>query len=219
MIILGLTGSIGMGKTTAAENFRRLGVRVHDADAAVHRLLGKGGGAVDAVERAFPGTVTAGAVDRRRLGAAVFADDAALERLEAILHPLVAASRDRFLALAARAGASVVVLDVPLLFETGGERHCDAVVAVSAPAFIQRQRVLVRPGMTADKLDAILARQLPDGIKRRRADFIVPTGLGRVENMRSVRTILETVRLWRGRHWPPFPVRARTRRNPSPWAV
>jgi dephospho-CoA kinase len=211
MIILGLTGSIGMGKTTAAQNFQRLGIRVHDADAAVHRVMAKGGAAVAAVAEAFPSTLEAGAIDRRRLGAMVFDNDLELKRLEKILHPLVAASRDAFLGAAARAQQSVVVLDVPLLFETGGEARCDAVCVVSAPAFIQRRRVLMRPGMTEEKLDAILARQMPDTEKCRRADFVIPTGLGRVENFRTVATILETVRHWQGRHWPPFPRRPRTR--------
>ena len=213
MIILGLTGSIGMGKTTAAENFRRLGVRVHDADAAVHRLLAKGGEAAAAVAEAFPAALEGGAIDRRRLGAMVFGNDEELHRLEAILHPLVAASRDRFLAIAARAGARVVALAAPLLFETGDDRHCDAVAVVSAPAFIQRQRVLMRPGMSAEKLDAMLARQMPDTEKCRRADFLIPTGQGRVENLRAVVTIVDTVRGWRGRHWPSFPRRARIRRD------
>jgi len=218
MIILGLTGSIGMGKSTAAEYFRILGVPIHDADATVHRLMGKGGAALSAIEAAFPGTVSAGSVDRGRLGGIVFGDAAALRKLEGILHPLVAESRNRFLAVAQRTGQRVVVLDVPLLFETGGDALCDAVVLVSAPAFIQRQRVLQRPGMTVEKLDAILAQQMPDREKRRRADFIVPTGLGRVENFRAVRTILGEVRQWRGRHWPPSPARIDFPRNPSPWA-
>jgi len=218
MIILGLTGSIGMGKSTAAEYFRIMGVPIHDADATVHRLMGKGGDAVAAVEAAFPGSVAGGAVDRARLGSFVFGDAAALRKLEKILHPRVAESRNRFLAVAERTGRRIVVLDVPLLFETGGDALCDAVVLVSAPGFIQRQRVLKRPGMTAEKLDAILAKQMPDREKRRRADFIVPTGLGRVENFRAVRTILAEVRDWRGRHWPPSPARRNLPRNPSPWA-
>ncbi|MEK9753850.1 MAG: dephospho-CoA kinase [Rhodospirillaceae bacterium] len=213
MIILGLTGSIGMGKTTAAENFRRLGVRVHDADAAVHRLMAPGGAAARRVAEAFPSALAGDAIDRRQLGALVFHNDTELERLETILHPLVGVSRDRFLAEAARAGECVVVLDVPLLFETGGETRCDAVCVVSAPAFTQRQRVLKRPGMTAEKLDAILVRQMPDAEKCRRADFLIPTGLGRVENFRAVATILSTVRHWQGRHWPPFPRRPRTRKK------
>lgn len=218
MIILGLTGSIGMGKTTAAKNFRRLGVPVHDADAAVHELLGPGGAAVEDISKAFPKAVVDGVVDRQQLGASVFDDKRALRRLEGILHPRVQQHKKRFLGIMARADIPVVVLDVPLLFETGGDKSCDAVITVSAPAFIQAARVLARPGMTPEKLKSILARQMPDAEKRRRADFIVPTGLGRVENLRSVRKILRTVRHWRGRHWPPFPARPRINLNPSPWA-
>ncbi|MBT6093707.1 MAG: dephospho-CoA kinase [Rhodospirillaceae bacterium] len=218
MIILGLTGSIGMGKTTAAKNFKSLGVPIHDADAAVHGMLAAGGEAVEPIAKAFPDAVRNSAVDRQRLGALVFDDNEALRRLEKILHPRVYRHKQHFLARAARAGSRVVVLDVPLLYETGGERGCDAVVCVSAPPFVQAARVLARPGMTPEKLKAILARQMPDAEKRRRADFIVPTGLGRVENLRAVRTILDTVRNWRGRHWPPFPVQPRIPRNPSSWA-
>jgi dephospho-CoA kinase len=219
MIILGLTGSIGMGKTTAANNFKSLGVPVHDADGAVHSLLGPGGDAVAEIEKTFPGVVYNGAVERQRLGAIVFGDDVALSRLESILHPQVARHKHKFLARSARTGARVVVLDVPLLFETGGDKGCDGVVTVSAPAFVQAARVLARPGMTPEKLKAILTRQMPDAEKRRRADFIVPTGLGRVESLRAIRKILSTIRHWRGRHWPPFPVRPRIHVNPSPRAV
>lgn len=218
MIILGLTGSIGMGKTTAAKNFKRLGVPIHDADAAVHEMLAVGGEAVTPIAEMFPDAIRDGAVDRQCLGALVFDDKAALHQLEKILHPRVYRHKQRFLARAARRGSWVVVLDVPLLYETGGERGCDAVVCVSAPPFVQAARVLARPGMTEEKLKAILARQMPDAEKRRRADFIVPTGLGRVENLRAVRTILDTVRTWQGRHWPPFPARPRIFHNPSSWA-
>ena len=215
MIILGLTGSIGMGKTTAANNFKNYGVPVHDADAAVHELLISCGAVVAAICGAFPETIVDGVVDRQRLGALVFSNYKELARLESILHPQVRAHKQEFLARAARAGASVVVLDVPLLFETGGERHCDGVITVSAPGFVQAARVLTRPGMTREKFDAILERQIPDAEKRRRADFIVPTGLGRVENLRAIHNILDTVRNWRGKHWPPFPVRPRIKPNPS----
>ncbi len=218
MIILGLTGSIGMGKSTAAANFMSLGVPVHDADAAVHALMAKGGAAVPAIQEAFPQAVHDGRVDRQILGALVFDDRPALRRLEKILHPRVQKDKQRFLARASRAGARVVVLDVPLLFETGGDAHCDAVVCVTAPAFVQRARVLMRAGMTAEKFEAILAKQMPDAEKRRRANFIVQTGLGRVENLRGVVKILDDVRSWHGRHWPPFPVRPRVRRNPLSWA-
>jgi dephospho-CoA kinase len=179
MRVLGLTGSIGMGKTTAARMLRQDRVPVHDADAAVHRLLGRGGGAVEAVEAAFPGVRGAdGAIDRRALGARVFGEPAALRRLEAILHPRARVETLRFLRRMRRQHRPVVVLDVPLLFETGGERLCDAVAVVSAPALIQRQRVLRRPGMTEARFRAILARQMPDREKRRRADHVIQTGLG-----------------------------------------
>lgn len=190
MRILCLTGSIGMGKSTAAAQLRRLGLPVHDADAAVHRLLAKDGAAVPAVAAAFPGVVDDGAVDRKALGARVFGDETALRRLEAILHPLVHAEEKRFLAAAARRGARIAILDIPLLFETGGEGRCDAVVVVTAPAFLQAQRVLRRPGMTGERLAAILARQMPDAAKRRRADFVVPTGLGRRESLRRLGAVV-----------------------------
>ncbi|MBI3706681.1 MAG: dephospho-CoA kinase [Proteobacteria bacterium] len=202
MRILGLTGSIGMGKTTAARLLRRLGVPVHDADAAVHRALGKGGAAVTAVAREFPGVVDAGAVDRRKLGARVFGDGAALRRLERIVHPLARASSDRFLAAAARRRARIVALDIPLLLEGGSRRAFDAVVVVSAAKLLQRQRVLRRPGMTPVKFAQILARQMPDAQKRRRADFVVPSGLGYRPSLRrlarAVRQILRRpARAWR----------------------
>jgi dephospho-CoA kinase len=177
--VVGLTGSIGMGKSTAAAMFRRLGVPVHDADAAVHRLLARGGSAVTPVEAAFPGVVRGGAVDRAALGRRVFGDPAALRRHEASLHPLVRAASVRFLARTRGRRQDLAVLDVPLLFETGGEKRCDAVVVVSAPPFVQRGRVLARPGMTEARLAQILAQQMPDEEKRARADFVVETGLGK----------------------------------------
>ena len=194
MVILGLTGSIGMGKSAAARAFRRLGVPVHDADKAVHALLAEGGEAVAAVAEAFPGVVRDGAVDRQALARRVFDDDDALARLEDLLHPLVRRSEQRFLKAARAHGRRVVVLDIPLLFETGGEDRCDAVVVVSAPAFVQAQRVLKRPGMTRKRLESILARQMPDAEKRRRADFIVPTGLGLDFSLRVVREIVRVAR-------------------------
>lgn len=178
MIVLGLTGSIATGKTWAASRFRRLGVPVFDADRASRRLTGPGGAAAGAVAAAFPEALRGGRIDRDRLARIVFADAGALARLEAIVHPLVAAERRAWLRRQALRRAPVVVLDVPLLFETGGERRCDAVVVVSAPPFLQRQRALRRPGMDEARLAAALARQLPDHAKRRRADFVVPTGLG-----------------------------------------
>jgi dephospho-CoA kinase len=194
MRILGLTGSIGMGKSTAARMLRRLGVPVHDADAVVHRLLGRGGAAVAAVESAFPGVVVGGAVDRTELGRRVFGDNTALKRLEAILHPMVREAEHRFLQAARRRKAPLVVLDIPLLFETGGEKRCDATAVVTAPAFLQAQRVLARPGMTPARLAAVLAKQMPDAEKRKRADFIVPTGLGRGPALRRLRAIVRLMR-------------------------
>ena len=174
--VLGLTGSIGMGKSTTAGFFRELGVPVHDADAAVHRLYA--GPAVPLIEAAFPETTRDGAVDRAALARIVLTDPAAMSRLVAIVHPLVAADRDAFLARARAAGAGLAVLDVPLLFETGAERQVDAVVVVSADPAIQRARVLARPGMTVEKFEAILAKQRADADKRRRAHVVIDTGRG-----------------------------------------
>jgi len=195
MLVLGLTGSIGMGKSTAAAALRRLGLPVHDADAAVLRLMERGGAAVQAVAEAFPGVEADGAIDRGRLGAQVLGNDAAMKRLEAILHPLVRAEAHRFLATQARARRPLAVLDIPLLFETGGDALCDAVIVVSAPPFIQRARVLRRPGMTEEKFQAILARQMPDAQKRRRADFVVQTGLNRAHSLRQLTGIVRLMRL------------------------
>jgi len=176
MIVLGLTGSIGMGKSTTAKMFAEAGVPVHDSDEAVHHLYA--GKAAPLVEAAFPGTTVAGVVDRARLGARVLGDTAALKRLEAIIHPLVRADADAFLSRHRTAGESIAVLDIPLLFETGGRGRVDKVVVVTAPAEIQRARVLARPGMTEAKLDSILAKQVPDAEKRRLADFVIDTGNG-----------------------------------------
>ncbi|NQU69646.1 MAG: dephospho-CoA kinase [Rhodospirillales bacterium] len=190
MIILGLTGSIGMGKTTAAGMFRYLGLPVYDSDAAVHRLLGQGGRAVAAIGKAFPGVVEDGAVNRKALGEKVFGDSAALKKLEAIVHPLVRKVQEDFLKRAAARREKMVVLDVPLLFETDGDEVCDAVIVVSAPRFMQEARVLARGGMTREKLAAVLARQMPDSEKRRRADFVVPSGLGRALTLRRLKEIV-----------------------------
>jgi dephospho-CoA kinase len=203
MIVIGLTGSIGMGKSTAAAMLRRLGVPVHDSDAAVHRLIGRGGRAVARIEKAFPGVVKDGAVDRAALGARVFGDAAALKRLEAILHPMVAGEKGRFLRLWASRRCKAVALDVPLLFETKGDRQCDVTILVSAPAFIQANRVLRRPGMTRARLDEIRARQMPEAEKRRRASFIVPTGLGHRLTLRRLTEIVQQVSRKGGKHWPP----------------
>jgi len=176
MIILGLTGSIGMGKSTTAKLFEEAGVPVYDADATVHRLYE--GEAAPAIEAAFPGTTIGGKVDRNKLSVKVVHDPAAMRRLESIVHPMLGASRQKFLDDAERSGALVAVVDVPLLFETGGEKRVDAVVVVTTTPENQRQRILARDNMTAEKLDAILARQLPDAEKRKRADFLVDTSHG-----------------------------------------
>lgn len=195
MRVLGLTGSIGMGKSTAAAMLRRLGVPVHDADATVHGLLGPGGKAVAAVEQAFPGVTTLdGAVDRKVLGGMVFGQPKALRRLEAILHPLVRRAEGDFLRRHRRRGTKLVVLDIPLLFETGGQDRCDRVAVVSCPLFLQSQRVLRRPGMSLERLAAIRAQQLPDHHKRRRADWVLNSGSGRAPVLRALRRIVTVMR-------------------------
>jgi len=190
MIVLGLTGGIGMGKSTATTILRRLGVPVFDADAAVHRLQARGGRAVAPIAAAFPGCVTDGRVDREALRRAVLGNPEALERLERIIHPLVREEERRFLARARRAGRRIAVLDVPLLLETGGEARVDRVVVVSAPAAVQRSRVMRRPGMTEQRLAAIRARQLPDAEKRRRADHVIRTGLSRRHAQAAIRRLV-----------------------------
>lgn len=191
MFILGLTGSIGMGKTTTAKLFAEEGVPVHDSDAAVHRLYE--GEAVAAIEAAFPGATANGKVDRHKLGAMVVNDAGALKRLEGIVHPLVRQSETRFLEFARAAGEKIVVLDIPLLYETGAEKRVDAVVVVTAPPETQRRRVLERPGMTPDKLEALLAKQMPDSEKRARADFIVDSGGGLEVAREQVQDILQKI--------------------------
>jgi len=191
MFILGLTGSVGMGKSTTAKFFAEEGVPVHDADAVVHQLYECE--ATPLIEAAFPGTSSGGKVDRDKLAKRVFGDAEAIKTLEGIVHPLVAAARDRFLAEADRSGAAVAVLDIPLLYETGGDKRCDAVVVVSAPADTQRARVFERPGMTEQKFAVMLARQLPDEEKRRRADFVVDTSQGYEAAHEQVREILRRV--------------------------
>ena len=189
MIILGLTGSIGMGKSTTAKLFAEAGVPVYDADAAVHRLYE--GEAVPAIEAAFPGTTVDGKVDRARLSALVVHDPAAMKQLERIVHPMLGASRKKFLDEAERSGAPVAVVDVPLLYETGGENRVDAVVVVTTSPEVQRERILARDNMSGEKLDAILARQLPDSEKRKRADFVVDTSHGLEPVRARIRDILE----------------------------
>ena len=191
MLILGLTGSIGMGKSATAKLFAEAGVPVYDADATVHRIYE--GEAAPAIEAAFPGTTVNGKVDRNRLSAKVVHDPAAMKQLEQIVHPMLGASRQKFLDDAERSGAPVVVVDVPLLFETGGEKRVDAVVVVTTSPDVQRQRILARDNMTGEKLDAILARQLPDAEKRKRADFVVDTSHGLDPVRAQIRDILQEV--------------------------
>ena len=190
--IIGLTGSIGMGKSQTAKLFAAEGVPVHDADATIHRLYGKGGAAVAEIAAVFPDAVRDGAVDRNTLSARVAGDAGALARLETLVHPLVAADRDRF--LVEHQDTPIVVLDIPLLLETGAEEDIDALVVVSAPAEVQRARVLARPGMSAEKFDALLARQLPDAQKRAKAHFVIVTDRGVEQAREQVRMVLAAVR-------------------------
>lgn len=194
MKIVGLTGSIGMGKSTTAAMFRDAGIPVYDADAAVHDLYDQGGAAVGPVGEAFPGVVKNGRVDREALRQQVLGNPEALKRLNAIVHPLVGQDRVQFFKAAEAAGADMVVLDIPLLFETGGHANVDAVVVVSAPHEMQRERVLARPGMTPERLDAILAQQTPDAEKRARAHFVVDTGQGLEHARAQVMTIIAALR-------------------------
>jgi dephospho-CoA kinase len=191
MFILGLTGSLGMGKSTTAGFFAEAGIPVHDADAAVHRLYA--GEAAAAIEAAFPGTATAGKVDRAKLATRVLDNPEALRKLEALIHPLVREAETLFLAKAEARGAKIAVLDIPLLFETGADQRVDATVVVSAPDDVQKSRVLERPGMTPEKLDVLLARQIPDSEKRRRADFVVDTSRGFEAARTQVKEILRAV--------------------------
>jgi dephospho-CoA kinase len=192
--MVGLTGSIGMGKSETLKLFARLGLPVYDADAAVHALYDQGGAAVTPIAKAFPGAVTGGRVDRARLAAIVAADESAFKTLEAIVHPLVRQMEREFLAAAAKRGNDVVVLDIPLLFETGGRRRMDAVVVVSAPKEVQRQRVLSRSGMTPEKFEAIHARQVPDAEKRVQADFVIETGKGLEHAYEQVKRVAAELR-------------------------
>ncbi|MDB5452796.1 MAG: dephospho-CoA kinase [Caulobacteraceae bacterium] len=194
MKTVGLTGSIGMGKTTTAQMFAEEGVPVYDADAEVHRLYAEGGAAVPLVEAAFPGVVKDGAVDRAALSARVVGDPRALKALEEIVHPLVGLSRADFFEAARAAGADLVILDIPLLFETGGEARVESVVVVSAPAPVQRERVMARAGMTPEKFEAILTRQIPDAEKRARADFVIDTGQGLEAARDQVRQVIAALR-------------------------
>lgn len=201
MFLLGLTGSIGMGKSETARIFRRLGVPVFDADAAVHRLYAKGGAAVPLIEAAFPGSAVDGAVDRARLSQMVVADAGAMKRLEEIVHPLVGVLEDAFLKQQAVRGVPIVVLDIPLLFEGQRERSLDAVAVVSTTEAVQRARVLARPEMTPEKLAAVLARQMPDVEKRARADFLIETGQGIDYATEQVKKILALIALREPKAW------------------
>ena len=192
MLIIGLTGGIGMGKSTAAARFRANGIAVLDADAEVHRLYA--GPAIPLVEAAFPGTTGPAGVDRTKLAAAVLADPAGFKRVEAIIHPLVLEAERAFLRAEKARGATMAVLEVPLLLETGGDKRVDVVIVVSAPADVQRQRVLQRPGMTLEKLGQILLRQMPDAEKRTRADFVVDTGGALAETEAQIDRIIATLR-------------------------
>ena len=210
MVIVGLTGSIGMGKSTAAAMLRRLGVPLFDADAAVHRMLAPGGNAVAEVEAAFPGVRNEyGGIERPALGRRVFGQPAEMRRLEGILHPRVRVAERRFVAGCRARHASVAVLDIPLLFETGRDRRCDAIVVVTAPAWLQRARVMRRPGMSDSRYRAILAAQTPDAEKRRRADFVLSTGLGKAATLRRLKAMVTLLR--RGQ-W-----RRKDGRRPAPW--
>jgi dephospho-CoA kinase len=194
MLNIGLTGSIGMGKSTTAAMFREAGIPVYDADAAVADLYLEGGAAVEPLEAAFPGVTRDGAVDREALRQRVLGDDAAMAKLNSVVHPLLGKDRIAFYQRAEQAGADMVVLDIPLLFETGGHMNMDAVVVASAPADMQRERVLARPGMTAERLDAILARQLHDTEKRAKAHFVVDTGRGLEAAREQVAEIIAVMR-------------------------
>jgi dephospho-CoA kinase len=209
MMIVGLTGSIGMGKSTAAKMLRQMGVPVYDADANVHAIQAKGGVALPAIEAAFPGVVKDGVLDRQALGARVFGNKEALRKLEAIVHPLVGQRQRAFLKRAALRGEKLVVLDIPLLFEGAGDRRVDATLVVSAPAFLQRHRVMARPGMSNERLDGILRQQVPDVLKRRRATIVIPTGLGLAPTRLALAKAIARLKKRRGRFWPANPWRER----------
>jgi dephospho-CoA kinase len=194
MIILGLTGSIGMGKSTTAAMFREAGVPVYDADAAVHAAYARGGACVEPLGAAFPGVIKDGAVDREALRQAVLGDPAAMQRLNGVVHPIVGGLRNHFFEDAAASGADMVVLDIPLLYETGAEARMDAVAVATAPYELQRERVLQRQGMTPERLDAILAHQMPDAEKRARADFLIDTSHGLEPVRRQVAEIIDIMR-------------------------
>ena len=202
MYILGLTGSIGMGKTTAAATFRQHGIAVYDADASVHQLMGPKGKALDPVQKAFPNVIKNDYIDRKALGSVVYNDKKALACLEAILHPLVQDLQLGFLRQCAKARKKLVVLDIPLLFENKIDKSFDAVAVVTAPHYMQRTRVLQRPGMTLERFTRIVEHQWPDLEKRKHADFIIQTGLGRHHSLLCIRNIINITQNRRGRCWP-----------------
>ncbi|HEX4890378.1 MAG TPA: dephospho-CoA kinase [Alphaproteobacteria bacterium] len=201
MVIVGLTGSIGMGKSETAKMFRRLGIAVYDADAAVHGIYAPGGSAVAPIEEAFPGVTGPNGVDRDALAKRVLNDPAALKKLESIVHPLVGLEQQKFLAQAAAEKAEMIVIDVPLLYETGGQKRVDCVVLVSAPYELQRERVLARPGMSEEKFQSILAKQVPDAQKREQADYIIDSSKGLEAAMAQVEALIPLLRKVPARAW------------------
>jgi len=213
MILLGLTGSIGMGKSETARMFRREGVPVYDSDAEVHKLQAPGGRALPKIEATFPGVVVDGVLDRAALGQRVFGQMSELRKLEAIIYPLMGKAQRDFLRQSTQRAEPVVVLDVPLLFETGGDKYVDASVVVSAPKDLQRRRVLARPDMTVEKFAGVLSQQTPDQEKRDRADFIIHSGLGKAFALQEVRAILRQLKDYNGTVWPTKVLRRRARRR------
>lgn len=201
MVIVGLTGSIGMGKSETAKMFRRLGIAVYDADAAVHGIYAPGGSAVAPIEEAFPGVTGPNGVDRDALAKRVLNDPAALKKLESIVHPLVGLEQQKFLAQAAAEKAEIIVIDVPLLYETGGQKRVDCVVLVSAPYELQRERVLARPGMSEEKFQSILAKQVPDAQKREQADYIIDSSKGLEAAMAQVEALIPLLHKVPARAW------------------
>lgn len=201
MVIVGLTGSIGMGKSETAKMFRKLGIPVYDADAAVHAIYAPGGSAVAPIEGAFPGVTGANGVDREALAKQVLNDAAALKKLESIVHPLVGLEQQKFLEQAAAENVEIIVIDVPLLYETGGQKRVDCVVLVSAPYELQRERVLERPGMSEEKFQAILSKQVPDAQKREQADFIIDSSQGLEPAMAQVEALIPLLKKVPGRAW------------------
>ncbi len=208
MVIVGLTGSIGMGKSETAKMFRSLGICVYDADAAVHGIYAPGGSAVAPIEAAFPGVTGVNGVDREALAKQVLNDAAALKKLESIVHPLVGLEQQRFLELAAEENAEIIVIDVPLLYETGGQKRVDCVVLVSAPYELQRERVLTRPGMSEEKFQSILSKQVPDAQKRELADYIIDSSQGLEPAMAQVKALIPLLKKVPARAW-------NARRQPS----